>query len=60
VTSDGSPMQEIAGPDATYVDPTDVASIREGIGRAFRPEPRRVATGADVVATTQAIYEEVA
>jgi glycosyltransferase involved in cell wall biosynthesis len=60
VTSDGSPMQEIAGPDATYVDPTDVASIRDGIARAFRPEPRRVATWADVVATTQAIYEEVA
>jgi O-antigen biosynthesis alpha-1,2-mannosyltransferase len=60
VTSAGSPMQEIAGTDATYVDPTDVESIREGIARAFRPEPRRVATWADVVATTQAVYEEVA
>ncbi len=60
VTSAGSPMQEIAGPDATYVDPTDVGSIREGIARAFRPEPRRVASWEDVVATTQAIYEEVA
>ena len=60
VTTAGSPMQEIAGPDAAYVDATDVGSIREGIARAFRPTPRRVATWADVVSTTQAIYEEVA
>jgi glycosyltransferase involved in cell wall biosynthesis len=60
VTTAGSPMQEIAGPDATYVDATEFESIREGIARAFRPEPRRVATWADVVSTTQAIYEEVA
>jgi len=60
VTTVGSPMQEIAGPDATYVDATELESIREGVARAFRPEPRRVATWADVVATTQAIYEEVA
>jgi hypothetical protein len=53
-------MQEIAGPDATYVDATQFESIREGIARAFRPVPRRVATWAEVVATTQSIYEEVA
>ena len=35
VTSAGSPMAELAGDDATYVDPTDVASIRDGIARAF-------------------------
>ncbi len=60
VTTGGSPMQEIAGPDATYVDATQADSIREGIARAFRPAPRRVASWDDVVATTQAIYEEVA
>ena len=37
VTSAGSPMAEIAGDDATYVDPHDVESIRAGIARAFAP-----------------------
>jgi glycosyltransferase involved in cell wall biosynthesis len=60
VTSKGSSMEEIAGPDATYVDPLDIASIRAGIERAFRPEPRRFAAWADVAARTKAIYEEVA
>jgi glycosyltransferase involved in cell wall biosynthesis len=60
VTSEGSAMAEIAGDDAVYVDPFDVASIRDGVGRAFRPEPRRVAEWADVAARTQAVYEEVA
>jgi glycosyltransferase involved in cell wall biosynthesis len=60
VTTRGSAMAEIAGPDATYVDPTDVDSIRAGIAEAFRPEPRRFATWPDVAAKTEAIYEEVA
>ena len=60
VTSAGSPMQEIAGSDAAYVDPEDVASIRDGIERAVRPAPRRVASWAEVAAATRAVYEEVA
>ena len=35
VTSAGSAMAEFAGDDATYVDPTDVDSIRDGIARAL-------------------------
>ena len=54
VTSAGSAMAEFAGDDATYVDPTDVDSIREGIARAFRPEPRRVASWTDVAARDRA------
>jgi glycosyltransferase involved in cell wall biosynthesis len=60
VTSAGSAMAEVARGDATYVDAADVASIRDGIARAFRPEPRRVASWADVAAATRAVYEEVA
>jgi glycosyltransferase involved in cell wall biosynthesis len=60
VTSKGSPMEEIAGPDATYVDPLDVDSIRAGIEQAFRPEPRRFALWPDVAAATRAIYQEAA
>ncbi len=60
VTSAGSAMAEFAGDDATYVDPTDVASIRDGIARAFRPEPRRVASWTEVARATRAVYEEVA
>jgi glycosyltransferase involved in cell wall biosynthesis len=60
VTSAGSAMQEIAGDDATYVDPTSVESIREGIARAQAPKPRRVASWPDVAARTWAIYEELA
>lgn len=60
VTSEGSAMQEIAGPDATYVDPTSVASIREGIARAQPPPPRRVAGWPEVALRTRAIYEELA
>jgi glycosyltransferase involved in cell wall biosynthesis len=60
VTSAGSAMAEFAGDDATYVDPTDVTSIRDGIARAFRPEPRRVASWADVARATRTVYEEVA
>src|SRR5262249_13918499 len=37
VTSVDSPMAEVAGDDAAYVDPYDVGSIRDGIARAFRP-----------------------
>jgi glycosyltransferase involved in cell wall biosynthesis len=59
VTSRASPMEEIAGADAVYVDPTDVESIRSGIGAAFAPAPRRVATWHDVAAQTRAIYEEL-
>jgi glycosyltransferase involved in cell wall biosynthesis len=60
VTTRGSAMEEIAGADATYVDATDVASIREGIERAFRPAPRRFATWPDVAEATRGVYEEVA
>ena len=60
VTSRDSAMAEIAGDDAAYVDPTDVASIRDGIGRARAPVPRRVASWDDVAARTWQVYEEVA
>jgi glycosyltransferase involved in cell wall biosynthesis len=60
VTSAGSAMAEVAGDDATYVDPTHVGSIRDGIARAFRPEPRRSASWDDVARATRAVYEEVA
>ena len=53
-------MAEIAGDDAVYVDPYDVESIRDGIARAFRPTPRRVASWAEVAQATRAVYEEVA
>jgi glycosyltransferase involved in cell wall biosynthesis len=59
VTSRASPMEEIAGADAVYVDPTDIESIRNGIRAAFAPAPRRVATWRDVAAQTQAVYEEL-
>jgi glycosyltransferase involved in cell wall biosynthesis len=60
VTSRGSAMEEIAGDDATYVDPTSVESIRDGIARATPPAPRRIATWPDVARRTQTVYEEVA
>jgi glycosyltransferase involved in cell wall biosynthesis len=60
VTSRGSAMEEIAGDDAAYVDPTSVESIRDGIERSTRPEPRRVASWPDVAQRTRAVYEEVA
>ena len=60
VTSDDSPMAELAGADATYVDPTDVDSIREGVARAFAAAPRRVAGWPDVARATRKVYEEVA
>jgi glycosyltransferase involved in cell wall biosynthesis len=60
VTSRGSAMEEFAGPDATYVDPLDVGSIRDGIARATAPRPRRGASWADVARQTQAVYEAVA
>jgi glycosyltransferase involved in cell wall biosynthesis len=60
VTSAGSPMQELAGGDATYVDPTDIASIRAGIEAVARPSLRRFATWSDVAASTRAVYEEIA
>jgi glycosyltransferase involved in cell wall biosynthesis len=59
VTSGGTAMEEVAGADATYVDPTDVDSIREGIARALRPPPRRVASWPDVAARTREVYEEL-
>jgi glycosyltransferase involved in cell wall biosynthesis len=59
VTSRDSAMAELA-PDATLVDPYDVASIRDGIGRARRVEPRRGPTWADVAGLTRAVYEELA
>jgi glycosyltransferase involved in cell wall biosynthesis len=60
VTSAGSAMAEVAGDDAVYVDPTDVASIRDGIGRAFPPPPRRVHGWAEVARATRGVYEEIA
>jgi glycosyltransferase involved in cell wall biosynthesis len=60
VTSEGSAMAEVAGADATYVDPEDVSSIRDGVARAFRPEPRRVESWAEVARATRAVYEELA
>jgi glycosyltransferase involved in cell wall biosynthesis len=60
VTSRGSAMEELAGADATYVDPLDVGSIRDGIARVARPAPRRVAEWRDVARLTEAVYEEAA
>jgi glycosyltransferase involved in cell wall biosynthesis len=60
VTSRDSAMSELAGDDATYVDPTDVASIAAGIEKALRPGRRTFPTWADVAQRTRAIYEEVA
>jgi glycosyltransferase involved in cell wall biosynthesis len=60
VTSAGTAMEETARDDASYVDPTSVDSIRDGIQRAARPAPRRIASWDDVAARTRAVYEEVA
>lgn len=60
VTSRGSAMVEIAGDDATYVDPESVESIREGIAAATAPPPRRLASWPEVARRTQAVYEEIA
>jgi alpha-1,3-rhamnosyl/mannosyltransferase len=59
VTSRDSAMAELAGDAATYVDPLNVDSIRAGIERAARVEPRRFTTWAEVAARTQAVYEEL-
>jgi len=59
VTSRGSPMAELAGDDAVYVDPYDVESIRDGIARTFRPALRRGPSWADVARSTRAVYEEL-
>jgi glycosyltransferase involved in cell wall biosynthesis len=58
VTTVGSPMAELTGEDAVLVDPTDVSAIRDAIGRARPPAPRRVAGWDDVAARTLAVYEE--
>jgi glycosyltransferase involved in cell wall biosynthesis len=60
VTSREGPMREFAGGDVVYVDPRDVASIREGIARATATPPRRVASWADVARATREVYEELA
>ena len=60
VTSRDSPMEQIAGEDAVYVDPLDVESIRDGVARAFPVAPRRFAGWRDVARRTQEIYELVA
>jgi len=60
VTSRDSAMAELAGADATYVDPEDVQSIRAGIARASRPRPRRGPAWPDVAEQTRAVYEEIA
>jgi glycosyltransferase involved in cell wall biosynthesis len=59
VTTAESPMAELAGGDAVYVDPTDTASIRDGIARAAAAPPRRGATWADVARLTTEVYAEV-
>jgi glycosyltransferase involved in cell wall biosynthesis len=59
VTSRDSPMEEVAGADATYVDPLDTESIREGIERAFAPAPRRIASWNEVAARTRTVYQEL-
>ena len=59
VTTAGSAMAEVAGDDAVYVDPEDVASIRSGIERAFAPPPRRVASWSAVAQATRSVYEEL-
>jgi glycosyltransferase involved in cell wall biosynthesis len=58
VTTAHSPMAELAGGAAVLVDPTDVAAIRDAIGRATAPMPRRIASWDDVAARTLAVYEE--
>ena len=58
VTSAGSAMAEIAGDDATYVDPADAESIRAGIAAAFSPAPRRISSWSDVARATREVYEE--
>jgi glycosyltransferase involved in cell wall biosynthesis len=60
ITSRDSAMAELAGDDAVYVDPTDVASIRDGIARAHTPTPRHGASWDEVAARTRAVYEELA
>jgi glycosyltransferase involved in cell wall biosynthesis len=60
VTSRDSAMVEIAGDDAVYVDPTDVASIRDGIERAHAPTSRRGSSWDEVAARTRRVYEELA
>jgi alpha-1,3-rhamnosyl/mannosyltransferase len=60
VTSAGSAMAEVAGDAATYVDPLDAGSIRDGVARAFRPEPRPGLTWAEVARRTREVYEELA
>ena len=60
VTSRDSAMAELAGDDADYVDPEDVASIAAGSSSVSRPAPRAGATWADVAARTRAVYEELA
>ena len=59
VTSRGSPMEELAGDDAVYVDPYDVDSIRDGVARAFRAAPRRGASWSEVARATRGVYEEL-
>jgi glycosyltransferase involved in cell wall biosynthesis len=60
VTSAGSAMEELAGAAAAYVDPLDVASIRDGIARATAGPPRRGPSWDEVAARTRAVYEELA
>jgi alpha-1,3-rhamnosyl/mannosyltransferase len=60
VTSAGSAMAELAGDDATYVDPYDVGSIRSGIAHAFAPGERRLPRWPEVAAATRAVYEAAA
>ncbi|HZQ17071.1 MAG TPA: glycosyltransferase family 1 protein, partial [Gaiellaceae bacterium] len=60
VTSGDSPMQEIAGGAAVYVDPLDVSSIRDGIARAAPAPPQRGPSWDEVARRTWAVYEELA
>jgi glycosyltransferase involved in cell wall biosynthesis len=59
VTSRGGPMAEFAHGDATYVNPTDIASIREGIAHAVAAPPRRISSWVEVARATREVYEEL-
>jgi len=58
VTSAGTPMADLADGEAVLVDPTDVGAIRDGIGRATPPAPRRRTTWSEVAARTLEVYSE--
>ncbi|CAB4709360.1 MAG: glycosyltransferase [Actinobacteria bacterium] len=58
VTSVGSAMADVAGDDALYVDPLDVAAIRDAIGSVTRPAPRTFPGWGEIAQLTTAVYAE--